>query len=69
MSTLPPMPKQPHELTQDPALGEISGAINSVVCDHYMLQVPSESRASWLRRMIRDANAVAAIAQKMLEAQ
>lgn len=67
-NTRPPLPKQPHELTKDPVLGDLAGGINALVCDLYMVQVPDEDRAAWFRRTIRDADAVAVSARALLAA-
>lgn len=64
-----PLPKQAHELIKDPVLGDLAGATNAVVCDLYMVQAPGEDRAAWLRRMVRDADAVAQAARSLLEVE
>jgi acyl-CoA reductase-like NAD-dependent aldehyde dehydrogenase len=60
-------PKRAHELIKDPVLGDLASATNAVECDLYMVQVPTEDTDSWLRRTIRDAEAVAQAARALLE--
>lgn len=62
-----PLPKQAHELIKDPVLGDLAGATNAVVCDLYMVQTLEEDRSAWLRRTIRDAEALAQAARSLLE--
>jgi hypothetical protein len=67
MSTIfPPLPKLAHELIHDSVLGELACAANAVEADFHMLQVSGGDRDAWLRRMARDAEAVAHAARALI---
>lgn len=58
----------PHEMMEDPKLGEVATALNAAAADFIMIQYPG-TRRRFLENMVRDAERLAAAARALLNSE